>query len=833
MPTRREPEALSPFHDEDDLAEGGSRRERRGRHGRRSPAWVAAVASALLVAIPALALLWNGASGHLAQAALHLLVGAALVVVSRYAASHLEKAGRVLRLLLALAALPAAVAVGLVPLPSAVLRWVAPGTAAAFPGFAFHPASIDPEGTVTALAQWALALGWVAVVGVWASSGRRVPTAERAVVFGMAGLLLFALAHALLGAKSILGIVPVNDPPERFFAPFVNANFLGTLIVLTLPVMVRAALDAVQKDPLWGWLVWVPPALAVFTAAWIHSPGTLLALIVQIAVFAAVLVRLGRASWAWVGAGGAVAVAGFVAMVRDDPHWARESLHPRVAQWADLPAMLGDFWLTGAGVGAFELAYAPYRTIPEFARYPHAHNDPLEWLVSTGLIGVVALGWAAWWLPRAAHGERRAMWSLGLMGALVSACWNFPLQIPGVLLVVLAVLTVRLTAYEHTLSPPTRVARVLFALAALQLPAALWHQRAATADAASAILENERSGPLEREEAAAALASSAPWRAQTDLHEAWQARRDRDPRAAAEAARAVAAANPHDARTLRRAALVLQSVGAADEALPLLDRALVRDPNDYRTWAARSRLYRQRTEGGRALEDWVAALHHWPAHATEGAKPLDEGWELAPVGEYWLDALADAPGHWSSLLALRLLHDKQPELAMVALRQARRLDPVRQRESTLWVDVLVAQGRAAEGEALARDLVRRDRLAWRNWLALGQAIAAQGRHDEAIATYLDGLRLPDHRSELGTAAIYAGQQAGGPDRALQIATQVQVHLPSDPYVALAVARMHHAKGDLHLCRARLDQGGLRVHPATRTHAEPLWQACNSNAQPRP
>ena len=64
--------------------------------------------------------------------------------------------------------------------------------------------------------------------------------------------------------------------------------------------------------------------------------------------------------------------------------------------------MLGDVWPVGAGMGSFATLYPfyenPDRVGATFVN--HAHNEPLEWLVETGLPGLVLMGLFIWWLSR-------------------------------------------------------------------------------------------------------------------------------------------------------------------------------------------------------------------------------------------------------------------------------------------------------------------------------------------------------------------------------------------------------------------------------------------------
>lgn len=52
--------------------------------------------------------------------------------------------------------------------------------------------------------------------------------------------------------------------------------------------------------------------------------------------------------------------------------------------------MLGEYWFAGTGLGAFELAYPPYRQPGALPRILHPHQLPLALWVETGLLGLLA-----------------------------------------------------------------------------------------------------------------------------------------------------------------------------------------------------------------------------------------------------------------------------------------------------------------------------------------------------------------------------------------------------------------------------------------------------------
>ncbi|MES0873924.1 O-antigen ligase family protein [Sinimarinibacterium thermocellulolyticum] len=64
----------------------------------------------------------------------------------------------------------------------------------------------------------------------------------------------------------------------------------------------------------------------------------------------------------------------------------------RLASFPDLVRMAEHYLPLGAGLGSFAVAYPQFRSPAVFANNTHAHNDPLQFLIETGIPGVVLLG---------------------------------------------------------------------------------------------------------------------------------------------------------------------------------------------------------------------------------------------------------------------------------------------------------------------------------------------------------------------------------------------------------------------------------------------------------
>jgi O-antigen ligase len=93
-------------------------------------------------------------------------------------------------------------------------------------------------------------------------------------------------------------------------------------------------------------------------------------------------------------------------------------------------------WLTGSGLGSFEMVFRTVQTAELAARYSHAHNDLLEWWLETGVVGLAILALIATALARRAALTRlRAPVYAGLAAAAVVGLVDFSWHMPGTQLV--------------------------------------------------------------------------------------------------------------------------------------------------------------------------------------------------------------------------------------------------------------------------------------------------------------------------------------------------------------------------------------------------------------
>lgn len=677
----------------------------------------------LLVVWLVLALLATGSVGPFERACLHL--GLAVLLARAWVAGPSSGVEVALRLG---APLGAALALGLLALPAAVLAQVAPGIVAARPLASWWTLSLRPEQTVGALASWLLL---VSVLGLALDALRGADRrwVERGLAIGTVGWAVFGAAHALVGAERLLGLFEVRPGLGRFYAPLVNPNHHGVVLLMGTPFVVREAVEAWRAGrPEWvgwaavvGWVVCFPWLVAsmglVFVLAVLGAVGVLW-----------VVPPRQRAGWAVLGAVG-LAAAAWGVQARQVEWWAMSGA-PRLAQWSDGWRMLTDHPLAGVGGGAYEAAYAPYRTVPQFARFAHAHSDLQEWVVETGLVGLL-LGLVA--LVRLRRlGAAGLLWSSSLLALATHGLVDFPWHVPAVAALGMAVLAGGIGPVEGA-RPDRRM--VLLGLLVAQLVCVGWWGHLAR-------VQRLVEGPRDVE-ATAWLARWAPWRPESAL-DALVLEREQGTLTPARLTE-VAAQHPDEANLLRVLGQDALRLGALDLAGTLLERATLRDPNDFRTWAVRAELAAAREDYFTAAQHAAEGFRRWPRDHLKEGEPLERAYLWLPVGPWWLEALRDAPAHWSVRLAWMMLEEGDHETALAACEQAGRQREVAHGRMAACAEALVGLGRAAE----ARDYVEawiaeepEQAWAWTTKAALDQAEGALPAFRESAARAL-ALR-PEH-----------------------------------------------------------------------------------------
>lgn len=290
------------------------------------------------------------------------------------------------------------------------------GAAVPVSGAPLDTLSIMPGATLEA---WQLSLGYLALYLTVALCCRdRSRRRLVAVVLVASGLF-----QAVYGSLMTLSGAEIGFLARKVFyrgyatGTFVNRNHLAAYLELTSAVGLGLVLADLKQGAAGGWRLRL--------AGWIELAfSTKLRVRVALAVMVIALVltrsRMGNTAFFV-----ALSVTGlawvllrerrlflralllFASLLAVDTlivsHWfgleqvvsriqtTRLEQEERPLVYRELPQLLGQYRATGSGLGSFAQAFMPYRPAQMRGYYDHAHNDYMEFLVETGVPGLLFL----------------------------------------------------------------------------------------------------------------------------------------------------------------------------------------------------------------------------------------------------------------------------------------------------------------------------------------------------------------------------------------------------------------------------------------------------------
>ncbi len=233
------------------------------------------------------------------------------------------------------------------------------------------------------------------------------------------------------------------------FGPYVNRNHFAGLMGLLIPVGLAPLLAGKVRRERWlliG-LFSVLPIGALFLTA---SRGGIVSFLVEV-IFLGLLVAFQRSGRKPVLLGGAVLVAAVLLVSWLGVEQAMQrfsSMQPLEVTSSKRNAMVLDSWhifqdypLMGSGLGTLQSVFPRYDTMYDAKIVNHAHNDYVEALAETGILGGLFCLWFLWVLL--STGMRRLLWPenaaaalqtggfIGCIGFLVHSVVDFNLHIPA------------------------------------------------------------------------------------------------------------------------------------------------------------------------------------------------------------------------------------------------------------------------------------------------------------------------------------------------------------------------------------------------------------------
>ena len=264
------------------------------------------------------------------------------------------------------------------------------------------------------------------------------------------GVSLFGIAQHFTSEGPIYWVRPLRAGGDPF-GPFVNRNHFAGFVELTLPIgLAMLVFRGIQRDvyPLVGLLAIVPAGALILSG----SRGGIISFAFEIAVLwllartrispdrplfvgIAIVALAAVALIVWLGA--ARALERFSSLRIGEVTMSR-----RVSMIRGAAHIFLDHPIDGVGLGALVAVYPRYETLYDGKLVDHVHNDYIEMLAETGLLGGIC-GLAFLWIlfrqarncyaveqghfSRALHAGAMA----GLCGILLHTFVDFNLHIPS------------------------------------------------------------------------------------------------------------------------------------------------------------------------------------------------------------------------------------------------------------------------------------------------------------------------------------------------------------------------------------------------------------------
>jgi O-antigen ligase len=226
------------------------------------------------------------------------------------------------------------------------------------------------------------------------------------ILLSAAGMLVavFALVQKFTGNGRIYWVKSLQYE-FAYFGPYVNKNHYAGLMemLFPLPLFLAFSLRDLEKRVFLAFMS-VLMAASIFLS---NSRGGMLACIVQVLLITVLIAASGREderSHRWVWAAGlliaVIVIVGWLGggsaverlLTLREP-MADDTSGNRLTILRDcLPIIRQHFWF-GTGLGTFPTIYPSYRSFYSEAFVNAGHNDYLQLIVETGLLGALAFGW--------------------------------------------------------------------------------------------------------------------------------------------------------------------------------------------------------------------------------------------------------------------------------------------------------------------------------------------------------------------------------------------------------------------------------------------------------
>ncbi|MBE0427989.1 MAG: O-antigen ligase family protein [Nitrospirae bacterium] len=282
-----------------------------------------------------------------------------------------------------------------IPLPSSVIRYLSPGS---YELYSFYSVERDPAMYISLHAyktriEFIRILTYVIFFILVSYSIKDIATLERLlkvlIYFGFV-LAVFAIIQkaAWTGKIYWLRELPHGGTP---FGPFVNRNHYAGLIGMLIPLSLGLAFTrkSLERKILFGFFSLIM-AVSLFLSL---SRAGIISFFGGMTIFALFLSwNRFRAKKVWALVSFVFIVFLYLIYLGIDPvidRFYETDLtgEDRFTVWAETLRALKDFYITGSGLGTFINIFPLYSSAASASIYDHAHNDYLEFMLETGIIG--------------------------------------------------------------------------------------------------------------------------------------------------------------------------------------------------------------------------------------------------------------------------------------------------------------------------------------------------------------------------------------------------------------------------------------------------------------
>lgn len=293
-------------------------------------------------------------------------------------------------------------------------------------------------------------------VQLWANASARIWKRFGLIVVIYAfSISLFAIVQYFTSYGLIYWKIPSHGD---VFGPYINHNNYAGLMEMLIPIGMCYALYRSLKSSNQTLLVFgVCGAIASLLLC--GSRGGMISVAVEMVLLGVLIWRWkkGEANfrkWSLIGLVGAAGLAALLLAVTPDSGWQRlasiaglvrkpdVTLGNRLIVSRDALAELRDYPWLGTGLGSFDTVFPQYQTFPTDLAWTHAHNDYVEVLTETGIVGgmiillaLIMFGWLAFRnLPertKNVQGWIQLGATVGCCGLLIHSFADFNLHIPA------------------------------------------------------------------------------------------------------------------------------------------------------------------------------------------------------------------------------------------------------------------------------------------------------------------------------------------------------------------------------------------------------------------